>query len=146
MPESFKNGEVAGKVMGERREDKHGVAMGRIGNRPFWVLNVSIVIRALHQIGAALFLATFLLGKGIELPKVYSYLVYVTGFALVFTEWLRHREIYREFSGIATLVKILLLGAAYHHYLPMTATVVVVFFLASVCSHAPKKVRHRLLY
>lgn len=133
-------------VMSEKKRREHREAMGRIGNRPFWVLNVSIVIRALHQIGAALFLATFLLGEGIELPPAYSYLVYVSGFTLVFTEWLRHREIYREFSGIATLVKLLLLGAAYHHFLPMTATVVLVFFLASVCSHAPKKVRHRLLY
>lgn len=132
--------------MSKERKDEHRVAMGRIGDRPFWVLNVSIVIRALHQIGAALFLATFLLGDGLELPPAYSYLVYISGFTLVFTEWLRHREIYREFSGIATVVKLLLLGAAFHHFLPMTVTVVFVFFLASVCSHAPKKVRHRLLY
>lgn len=132
--------------MSEERKNENQIAMGRIGNRPFWVLNLSIVIRAFHQIGAALFLATFLLDTNIDLPAIYSYLVYVSGFVLVFAEWLRHREIYRELSGIATAAKLLLLGAAYHHFLPMTATVVLVFFLASVCSHAPKKVRHRLIY
>lgn len=119
--------------------------MGRIGARPYWVLSLSIVIRALHQLGAAVFLASFLFTKSVSLPPVYLYLVFVTGFALIFTEWLRHRQLFREVSGLATAVKLILLGAAYHHFLPMTGTVVVTFFLASIFSHAPKNIRHRLM-
>ncbi|BHH86032.1 hypothetical protein [Desulforhopalus sp. 52FAK] len=120
--------------------------MGRIGERPYWVLNLSIVIRALHQVGAAVFLTTFLLKDDFVLPRLYLYLVFVSGFALIFTEWMRHREVFREISGIATCIKLILLGAAFHQFLPTTPTVVFTFLLASICSHAPKKVRHKLMY
>ena len=120
--------------------------MGRIGSRPFWVLNLSVVIRAFHQVGAAVFLTSFLFRDTFSLPPVYLYLVFLSGGILVFTEWLRHRQIFREVSGVATTVKLVLLGAAYHHFLPMTGTVVLTFFLASVCSHAPKTIRHRLMF
>ena len=122
------------------------ITMGRIGSRPFWVLNLSVVIRAFHQVGAAVFLTSFLFRDTFSLPPVYLYLVFLSGGILVFTEWLRHRQIFREVSGIATTVKLVLLGAAYHHFLPMTGTVVLTFFLASVCSHAPKTIRHRLMF
>lgn len=122
------------------------VRMGKIGYRPFWVLSISIVIRALHQIGAAVFLASFLFKESFSLPVGYLYLVFGSGFVLVFTEWLRHRQVYREVSGIATILKLVLLGAVYHQFLPMTSTVIVTFFIASVCSHAPKNIRHRLLF
>ena len=120
--------------------------MGQVGSRPYWVLNLSVVIRAFHQLGAAVFLASFLFAESVFLPPVYLYLVFVTGFALVITEWLRHRQLFREVSGIATAVKLILLGAAYHHFLPMTGTVVVTFFLASIFSHVPKNIRHRLIF
>lgn len=120
--------------------------MGRIGERPYWVLNLSIVIRALHQVGAAVFLTTFLLKDAFVLPRFYLYLVFVSGFALIFTEWMRHRQVFREVSGIATFIKLIFLGAAFHQFLPMTPTVVFTFLLASICSHAPKKVRHKLMY
>jgi hypothetical protein len=122
------------------------IRMGRIGSRPFWVLNLSVLIRAFHQIGAAVFLASFLFKDSLSPPPVYLYLVFVSGLVLVFTEWLRHRQVFREVSGIATALKLVLLGAAYHQFLPMTSTVVVTFFLASIFSHAPKKIRHRLMY
>ncbi len=120
--------------------------MGRIGERPYWVLNLSIVIRALHQVGAAVFLSTFLLGDNFPLPPLYLYLVFLSGFALIFTEWLRHRQVFREVSGIATFIKLIFLGAAYHQFLPVAPTVVFTFLLASLCPHALKKVRHRLGY
>ncbi len=129
-----------------QREKKDDTGMGRIGERPYWVLNLSIVIRALHQVGAAVFLTAFLFAKEFSLPSSYLYLVFITGFALIFTEWLRHRQVFREVSGIATLIKLVLLGAAFHQFLPVTFTVVVTFLLASICSHAPKKVRHKLMY
>ena len=127
-------------------DKKQDITMGRIGVRPFWVLNVSIVIRALHQIGAAVFLTSFLLQDRIAIPRIYLYMVFLSGFFLVFTEWLRHRQWLREVSGIATAAKLLLLGAAYHQFLPMTGTVVLTFFLASLCSHAPKSIRHRMIF
>lgn len=129
------------------QQEKNGsTGMGRIGERPYWVLNLSIVIRALHQVGAAVFLTAFLFPAEFTLPPLFLYLVFITGFALIFTEWLRHRQVFREVSGIATLIKLVLLGAAYHQFLPMTFTVISTFLLASICSHAPKKVRHRLMY
>ncbi|MFT5700797.1 MAG: hypothetical protein ACI8ZB_003682 [Desulforhopalus sp.] len=132
--------------MSYRKKNDKAVAMGRIGSRPFWVLNLSIVIRALHQIGVAVFLTSFLFQGSFSPPSAYIYLAFASGFALMFTEWLRHRQVLREVSGIATIIKLILLGAAYHHFLPMTGTVVVIFFLASICSHAPKNIRHRLIF
>ncbi len=120
--------------------------MGRIGNRPYWVLNLSLFIRAVHQVGAALFLASFLLDEVEHLPSLYLVIVFVSGAALFFTEWMRHRQICRELSGVSTLVKLLLLGLAYHGFLPPSITVLLAFVLASVSAHTTKQVRHRLLY
>ncbi len=119
--------------------------MGRIGDRPYWVLNLSIIIRAVHLVGAALFLASFLL-DGVHLPSLYLVIVFVSGAALFFTEWMRHRQICRELSGVSTLIKVVLLGAAYHGFLPASTTVLSAFVLAALSAHAPKQVRHRLLY
>jgi hypothetical protein len=120
--------------------------MGRIGHRPYWVLSLSILLRACHQIGAAVFLTSFLLGETISLPQFYIWLLAASGMSLLFTEWMRHREMYRELSGVSTCVKLILLGAAFHGFLPATTGVLLAFVLASVCSHAPKLVRHRLLF
>lgn len=120
--------------------------MGRIGYRPYWVFTLSILVRALHQVGAAVFLAAFLLDAFPAPPTEYVAVVMATGVLLFASEWLRHRQVFRELSGVATLVKLLFLGAAYHGFLPMHGTVLLVFILASVGSHAPKQVRHRLLF
>ena len=134
--------------MSENREPSYHEThrLGRIGSRPLWVLKLSIAIRAIHQIGAAVFLVSYLLDDIPAVPPAYLFLVMFTGFALLFTEWLRHREIYRELSGLGTFVKLILLGVAFHGFLPQTATVVCAFLLASICSHAPKQFRHRVLY
>ncbi|MFH0785441.1 MAG: hypothetical protein V2B20_26285 [Pseudomonadota bacterium] len=124
----------------------HAGNMGRIGNRPYWVLSLSIVIRAMHLIGASVILSSTLLGDMVRPPSLYLMLASVSGIMLLSTEWLRHRQICRELAGVSTLVKMLLLGAAYHGLLPLQGTVLLVFFLASVASHAPKLVRHRLLF
>lgn len=120
--------------------------MGRIGNRPFWVLSVSIIVRAIHLMGAAVVLTTFVQGGMIRPPAFYTGIAFGSGMILLFTEWLRHRQIYRELAGMATFVKVLLLGAVYHGVLPMRETVLLVFFLAAVAAHVPKLVRHRLLF
>ena len=120
--------------------------MGRIGYRPYWVLSLSILVRAVHQIGVAVFLAAYLLDAIPGPPKVYVAIAFLSGGLLVVTEWIRHRQIFRELSGAITMAKLLLLGAAYHGFLPAQGTVLLVFLIASVGAHAPKKVRHRLLY
>jgi hypothetical protein len=120
--------------------------MGRIGERPYWVLNLSIGIRALHLVGASVVLAVFLLGDMAQPPSFYVTMAFVSGGVLVLTEWLRHRQIYRELAGVSTVTKMLLLGAVYHGVLPARETVLLVFFLASVAAHAPKLVRHKLLF
>lgn len=124
---------------------KDRVAMGRVQRRPLWMLITGIGIRALHQVGAALYLASYIFPKTLVLPQFYLWLCLISGFLLFATEWARHREIYRELAGLATFVKLLLFGAAFHNILPATATVVAAFILASICAHAPKNVRHRLL-
>ncbi len=127
------------------KEKKKQVLMGRIGDRPLWVLNVSIVVRALHQLGAGVFLAGCLF-LDFSPPDSFKWLVFGSGFVLVFTEWLRHRQIFRELSGCVTFVKLLLMGAAFHGFLPLNLTMIVVFLVASVVAHAPKHIRHRLLF
>lgn len=119
--------------------------MGRIADRPYWVLILSIVVRAAHQIGAAVLLAVYLLGSSAAPPKSYAIIAILSGILLLGAEWWRHRQIYRELAGLVTIGKLLLLGAAYHGFLPLPATVLLVFFIASIATHAPKKVRHRLL-
>lgn len=120
--------------------------MGRIGNRPFWVLSLSIVVRAIHLIGAAVVLTTFILGGMVPPPALYTWIAFASGMLLLVTEWIRHRQIYRELAGVATFVKVLLLGAVYHGVLPTRETVLLIFFLAVVAAHVPKLVRHRLLF
>ncbi len=119
---------------------------GRIGDRPLWVLYSSILIRAAHQIGAAVFLTVYLLDLLPGPPKLYLALVLVSGVLLMLSEWLRHRQIFREVAGVITLAKILLLGAALHGVLPLKGTVLLVFLATSIGAHAPKKFRHRLLF
>jgi NhaP-type Na+/H+ or K+/H+ antiporter len=123
-----------------------GVKMGRIGHRPYWVLHLSLGIRAVHQIGAAFFLVSYLLFGAADPTSGYALAAFASGLALFFTEWLRHRQLYREIAGLATLGKLLLLGAAVHGLLPPVPAVLIAFVLASICAHLPKLLRHRLLF
>ena len=129
----------------EDRPDK-GAATGRIGNRPYWVLLMSVVLRAIHQVGAAVYLSTFIIEGITGPPTVYLGMAVISGVALFFTESMRHRQIYREISGFGTFAKLLLLGAAYHQMLPPAQTVLAAFVLASLSAHLPKDIRHRLVF
>ena len=120
--------------------------LGKIGPRPLWAYRLSNPIRAAHLVGAAVFLAAYLLEIDPGPPAVYVIVAVVSGGMLLVIEWLRHRQIFRELAGVITLVKLLLLGAAHHGFLPGPATVLLAFVIASVGSHAPKHVRHRLLF
>lgn len=134
--------------MTDKKDKKEAlkVRTGRIGDRPYWVLIFSIFVRALHQVGAGVFLASFLLEDMITLPPSYLILVAVSGGILLATEGLRHRQLFREVSGFSTIFKLVILGLAYHEMVPATLVVLFVFILASICSHAPKIIRHRLLF
>jgi len=140
MPEMKKHQTEAGE-----RTDGSAVT-GRIGNRPYGVLLFSVVLRAVHQVGAAVYLTSFIIEGISGPPGLYLGMAVISGVALFITESMRHREIYREISGFGTFAKLLLLGAAYHQVLPATQTVLAAFVLASLSAHLPKDVRHRLLY
>ncbi|MBT8354561.1 MAG: hypothetical protein KJO60_08565 [Desulfofustis sp.] len=120
--------------------------LGPVGPRPYWVVLVSVVIRAIHQIGGAVYLSSFLLDEIVGPPAFYLWLAVISGVALVGTETMRHRQLYREVAGLATIFKVVLLGIAFHGYLPETATVVVAFFAAALAAHLPKNIRHRLVF
>jgi len=125
--------------------ENDGQRYGRIGHRSYAALLLSVGIRAAHQLGAAVFLAIYLLDWHGDGPWFALPLTVVSGGALVFTEWLRHRQLHREVAGLITIGKCLLLGAAIHGLLPPTPVVLLVFLLASLGAHAPKNIRHRLL-
>jgi hypothetical protein len=120
--------------------------MGRVGSRPYFVLTFSILVRAAHQVGAAVFLAAYLLEVVPGPPMAYVLVAFVSGTLLLITEWWRHRQIWRETAGAITMIKLILLGAAYHGFLPPLESVLLAFVIASVGAHAPKRVRHRLLF
>lgn len=134
--------------MGNKKhtEESEKVRLGRVGDRPYWVLYTSIFIRALHQVGAAVFLSSFLLKDIIKIPTLYLIIVLVSGAGLLITEGLRHRQILREFSGLGTIFKLIILGLAYHGWMPAMFAALFAFAFASVSSHAPKSIRHRLLF
>lgn len=125
---------------------KNKEKQGRVQRRPTWLLITGILIRAVHQIGAAVYLTSYILPNNIVLPKFYLLLTLTSGLFLLMTEWARHREMYRELTGISTAIKLILFGAAFHGVLPATVTVLTAFVIASLSAHAPKNVRHHLLY
>ena len=120
--------------------------MGKKADRPYWVLILSILIRAAHQVGAAVILSSFLFKGSFILPKFYLALVLISGGMLLITESIRHRQFFREVIGISTIVKLILLGMAVHGGVAVKFLVVASFVIASVCSHMPKKARHRLIF
>ncbi len=134
--------------MAERQiTEKHDTAkLGKVGYRPLWILKLSICLRAIHQVGAAVFLSSYLLEEVNGPPVMYLSLAIISGVALLLAEAMRHRQIYRELSGLSTIIKLILLGLAFHNIFPQTITVVTVFLLSSLSSHAPKLYRHRLLF
>ena len=120
--------------------------LGPVAPRPYWLVLVSVVIRALHQVGSAVYLSSYLLDDILGPPPFYLWLALGSGLALMGTEALRHRALYKEVAGLATIVKIVLLGVVFHGYLPPTPTVLAVFIFAAIAAHLPKNLRHRLLF
>ena len=130
--------------MGTDKNSVNESRLGRTTDRPYWILIVSIFVRAVHQVGAAVCLAAFLLGS--DLPWSYLVLAGASGGVLMLTEALRHRQLLREATGIVTLVKTGIIGLALHGWLPEIPAVLFAFTLASFYSHAPKNIRHRIWF
>jgi len=130
----------------EQKEQGGQITLGRVGERPFWVLSISILIRAVHQVGAAVFLTSFLIDDIRGPVTAYVVLTIISGCMLILTEGMRHRQMYREVSGLSTITKLILIGGAYHGVFPETITILTAFIIASAGSHAPKIIRHRLLF
>lgn len=134
--------------MSNKTQTRHppDIRLGRTADRPYWIWMTSIFIRALHQVGAAVFLAVFLLPGHPDLPRMYLLLAAVTGVLLMTTEMLRHRQLLREPAGLTTVVKLVLMGMAIHGWLPAVPTILAAFVLAAFFAHAPKHIRHLRLF
>ncbi|THB71993.1 MAG: hypothetical protein D6B25_17620 [Desulfobulbaceae bacterium] len=132
--------------MGVQPSEQRSVsALGRTEHRPAIFMWSSVMMRAAHQFGAAFFLLAYFF-KGLAIPGYLINLALISGVLLMLLEWMRHRQIYRELSGIVTLIKIGLLGLVYHGWLPGALAIPVIFVLASIFAHMPKQYRHRLLF
>lgn len=127
-------------------ETSSSTFQGPVATRPYWVVLLSVVIRALHQVGAAVYLASFLVDGIAGPPAFYLWLSVLTGLGLTVTETMRHRALYREVAGLATILKVVLLGIAFHGYLPDAGTVTLAFLVAAIAAHLPKNLRHRLVF
>lgn len=128
------------------RDRKNDPNIGRIAERPYWMTYVSLVARAVHQVGAALFLAYYLFGENSGTPTAYLILATLSGFLLMAVEAVRHRQLLREISGVTTLFKLVIIGLAFHAWIPAYPAILVAFLLASLVSHAPKKIRHKVIF
>ena len=120
--------------------------LGIARKRPYWLFLFSVAVRSLHLLGAAVYLGFFLLGGTGRPPAWCIGLACVTGVVLMVTEGLRHVQFYREYAGISTFVKLILLGLAFHGLLPDAPTVTAAFIVAAFGAHLPKEIRHRLMY
>ena len=129
-----------------KKKDKNSDKIGRIADRPYWMMHFAIFARAIHQVGAAVFLGAYLLGDTIRVPSLYLIIAFVSGLLLLAVEGIRHRQFMRETFGLVTIFKMVIVGLAYHGWLSPAPTVLLAFLLASIVSHAPKAVRHRLLF
>lgn len=122
------------------------IILGRVEYRPLWALHLSNIFRAVHQVGGAVFLTSCLFHDTLLLPLAFLLISGISGVLLLFFEAMRHRQICRELTGIVTFAKLILLGLAYHGIWREDVLCLLAFLLASLASHAPKTIRHRLLF
>lgn len=122
------------------------ILLGRVEYRPVWALHLANICRAAHQVGGAVFLTSCLFHDTFSLPLVFLLISAISGFMLLFFEAMRHREIWRELTGVVTCIKLILFGLAYHGVWREDFLCLAAFVLASLASHAPKTIRHRLLF
>jgi hypothetical protein len=119
--------------------------LGRTGERPSWIRSGSVFVRAVHLLAASA-----VLGAGLwEIPGPRTCPWWIaaaaSGLLLLAAEALRHRELHREVCGLATALKLVLLGGA--AALPAGAPWLLsaAFVVAVLGAHFPKRWRHRKL-
>ncbi len=122
------------------------IILGRVEYRPVWALHLSNIFRAVHQVGGAVFLTSCLFPGAFLRPLTFLLISSISGLFLLFFEAMRHRQIWRELTGVVTFGKLILLGLAYHGIWRGDILCLAAFLLASLASHAPKTIRHRLLF
>ena len=82
-----------------KRDKMTTAKIGYTADRPYWMRHVSIFVRAIHQIGAAVFLASYLLSDVIAVPRLYLLIAMISGVMLLAVEGIRHRQFFRETFG-----------------------------------------------
>jgi hypothetical protein len=120
--------------------------LGRIGDRPPYIRNGSVFVRAAHLLAASAILGAGLFGVAGARTQAWWIAAAASGVLLVVAEVLRHRELHREVAGLATIVKLVLVGLA--GLAPSGAPWLLssAFVVAVVGAHAPRHWRHRRLY
>ncbi len=132
--------------MKQKKHSAKDIILGRVEYRPLWALHVSNIFRAVHQVGGAVFLTSCLFHDTFMMPLIFLLISSISGVLLLFFEAMRHRQIWRELTGVVTFGKLILLGLAYHGIWHEDFLCLVAFLIASLASHAPKTIRHRLLF
>ncbi len=130
----------------KKGQGKINPILGRVGDRPMWLLYFSIGVRAVHQVGAAVFLVAYLTLDLTILSDGFVLLGVLSGAVLFAAESVRHRQMYRELTGTVTVLKLFLLGLVFHGLIPGVIVIPGIFILSSLASHAPRNIRHRMLF
>ena len=132
--------------MAEEAPKKTDVKLGRTGNRPQWLRTGSVFVRAVHLVGAGALLGGYLFGVERSMMLPYVGIAAMSGLVLIGTEFARHRELYREVAGWSTIVKLLILLT--FPLFPDSAglLMILVFLIAAIGAHLPRRYRHRLLF
>ncbi len=132
--------------MANDRTKPTDVKLGRTGDRPQWLRTGSVFVRAVHLIGAGALLGGYLFGVERSLMLPYVWVTLASGLVLIGTEFARHRQLYREVAGWSTIVKILILLTLPLFRDHAGTLMIVVFLIAGIGAHLPRRYRHRLLF
>lgn len=111
---------------------------------PGWARVGSVLVRAVHLTGCAAILGIYLVGAAGQGSGPWWATAAVSGAFLLAYEWVSHPDHWRQLSGWATGLKLLLLGVAWWMPASATALLLLVFVLAVLGAHLPKRWRHRM--
>jgi len=133
-----------GKRILDTMED--GSRLGGAGDRPSWIRNGSVFVRAAHLLAASAVGGVCLLSVEDTGASAWWIVAGVSGVLLLAAEVIQHRQLYREPAGWATILKLTLIGSipaapSAGPWLMATA-----FVVAVLGAHAPRRFRHRKLF
>jgi hypothetical protein len=126
--------------------DENGSRLGKAGDRPSWIRNGSVFIRAAHLLAASAIAGAYLGNVEVTVAHVWWLVAGVSGMLLLATEFLWHRDLLREPAGWATIIKLLLVGGI--PAVPCAAGWLIsgAIVVAALGAHAPRRWRHRRLF